>query len=70
MPRYQADPNDPKKMIPKQTNSQNSAGIAVFATDALAQVSNPATGTMTFSQESNKIFIYNGTGWVKTAELS
>ena len=70
MPRYQADPNNPKKMIPKQTNSQNSAGIAVFTTDALAQVDNPVAGTMTFSQESNKIFIYNGTAWVKTAALS
>ena len=70
MPRYQADPNDSTKMIPKQTKSQNSAGIAVFATDVLAQVSNPVAGTMTFSQESNKIFIYNGTAWVKTAALS
>ena len=70
MSRYQADPNDPKKMIPKQTNSQNASGIATFATDALAQVANPAAGVMTFSQESNKIFIYNGTAWVKTAALS
>ena len=70
MPRYQADPNDPKKMIPKQTNAQNSAGIAVFATDSLAQVDNPVAGTMTYSQQSNKIFIYNGTAWVKTAALS
>mgnify|MGYP003345990976 CR=1 FL=1 len=54
----------------KQTNSQNSAGIAVFATDALAQVANPVAGTMTFSQESDKIFIYNGTAWVKTAALT
>tara|TARA_R100000742_G_C4205420_1_gene33305 strand:- start:285 stop:494 length:210 start_codon:yes stop_codon:yes gene_type:complete len=63
MSRYQADPNDPKKQIPKQTNSHNTAGIAVFATDALAQVANPATGTMTYSQQSDKIFIYNGTAW-------
>ena len=35
MSRYQADPNNPKKMIPKQTNSQNASGIATFATDAL-----------------------------------
>ena len=70
MSRYQADPNDPKKMIPKQTNAQNSAGIAVFATDSLAQVDNPVAGTMTYSQQSNKIFIYNGTAWVKTAALS
>ena len=70
MPRYQADPNDPKKMIPKQTDSQNASGIATFTTDAAAQVSNPTAGTMTFSQESNKIFIYNGTAWVKSAALS
>ena len=63
MPRYQADPNNPKKQIPKQTNSQNSAGIAVFATDALAQVANPTKGTMTYSVASDKIFIYNGTAW-------
>ena len=61
MSRYKADPNNPLKMIPKQTDSQNSAGIAVFATDALAQVPNPVAGTMTYSQESDKIFIYNGT---------
>jgi hypothetical protein len=36
----------------------------------LAQVANPATGTITFSQESDKIFIYNGTAWVKTSALS
>ena len=70
MPRYQADPANSKKQIPKQTNSQNASGIATFATDALAQVSNPVVGTMTYSQESDKIFIYNGTAWVKTAALS
>ena len=67
---YKADPNDPKKSVPKQLAYDNSSGIPVFATDALAQVPNPATGTMTFSQQSNKIFIYNGTAWVKTAALS
>jgi len=70
MSRYKADPNNPKKMIPKQTAFQSAAGIAVFATDALAQVGTPVAGTMTFSQQSNKIFIYNGTAWVKTAALS
>ncbi len=70
MSRYEADPNNPLKMIPKQTNSQNASSIATFATDALAQVSNPTAGTMTFSQESDKIFIYNGTSWVKTSALS
>ena len=67
---YKADPNDPKKSVPKQLAYDNSSGIPVFATDALAQVANPATGTITFSQQSNKIFIYNGTAWVKTAALS
>jgi hypothetical protein len=70
MPRYQADPANSKKQIPKQTDSQNASGIATFATDALAQVANPVAGTMTFSQESDKIFIYNGTAWVKTDALS
>ena len=70
MSRYEADPNNSKKMIPKQTDTVNASGIATFATDALAQVSNPVAGTMTFSQQSNKIFIYNGTAWVKTAALS
>ena len=70
MSRYQQDPNNPKKMIPKQVVSVNTSGIPVFATDALAQVANPATGTMTYSQQSDKIFIYNGTAWVKTAALS
>ena len=60
---YKADPNDPKKSVPKQLAYDNSSGIPVFATDALAQVANPATGTITFSQQSNKIFIYNGTAW-------
>ena len=63
MSRFEADPNDSTKMIPKQTNSQNASSIATFATDALAQVSNPVAGTMTYSQESDKIFIYNGTAW-------
>jgi len=67
---YKADPNDPKKSVPKQLAYDNSSGIPVFATDALAQVANPATGTITFSQQSNKIFIYNGTAWVKSAALS
>ena len=67
---YNVDPNDPKKSVPKQLAYDNSSGIPVFATDALAQVANPATGTITFSQQSNKIFIYNGTAWVKTAALS
>ena len=67
---YKVDPNDSKKSVPKQLVFDNTSGIPVFATDALAQVANPATGTMTFSQQSNKIFIYNGTAWVKTAALS
>ena len=67
---YKADPNDSKKSIPKQLVFDNPSGIPTFATDALAQVANPATGTITFSQQSNKIFIYNGTAWVKTAALS
>tara|TARA_R110000824_G_C15137192_1_gene669636 strand:- start:416 stop:628 length:213 start_codon:yes stop_codon:yes gene_type:complete len=70
MANYIADPNDSTKMIPAQKQSQNASGIATFATDALAQVSNPTAGTMTFSQESDKIFIYNGTSWVKTSALS
>ena len=70
MANYIADPNNPKKQIPATKEQQNSAGIAVFATDVLAQVANPVAGTMTFSQESDKIFIYNGTAWVKTAALS
>jgi len=67
---YKVDPNNPKKSIPKQLAFENPSGIPVFATDALAQVANPATGTITFSQESDKIFIYNGTAWVKTSALS
>ena len=67
---YNVDPTDPKKSVPKQLAFDNTSGIPVFATDALAQVANPATGTITFSQQSNKIFIYNGTAWVKTAALS
>ena len=67
---YNVDPNDPKKSVPKQLVFDNTSGIPTFATDALAQVSNPAVGTITFSQQSNKIFIYNGTAWVKTAALS
>ena len=53
---YKADPNDPKKSAPKQLVFDNPSGIAVFATDALAQVANPTAGTMTFSQQSDKIF--------------
>ena len=67
---YKADPNDPKKSAPKQLVFDNPSFIQTVATDALAQVANPAAGVMTFSQESNKIFIYNGTAWVKTAALS
>ena len=63
MSRFEADPNDSTKMIPKQTNSQNASGIATFTTDAAAQVSNPVAGTMTYSTASDKIFIYNGTAW-------
>jgi len=70
MSRYKADPSNSKKSIPKQTVRTQASFIAVFATDALAQVDNPVAGTMTFSQQSNKIFVYNGTAWVKTAALS
>ena len=60
---YKVDPNDPKKSIPKQIAFDNASGIPVFATDAAAQVPNPAQGTMTYSLASDKIFIYNGTAW-------
>jgi pyocin large subunit-like protein len=63
MSRYEVDPNDSTKMIPKQTNAVNASSIAAFATDAAAQVSNPTAGTMTYSTASDKIFIYNGTAW-------
>jgi hypothetical protein len=70
MSRYEANPSNSKKSIPKQTVRTQASFIAVFATDALAQVDNPVAGTMTFSQQSNKVFVYNGTAWVKTAALS
>ena len=60
---YKVDPNDPKKSVPKQLVYDNASGIPVFATDAAAQVPNPAQGTMTYSIASDKIFIYNGTAW-------
>ena len=60
---YKVDPNDPKKSVPKQITFDNASGIPVFDTDAAAQVSNPAQGTMTYSLASDKIFIYNGTAW-------
>ena len=63
MSNYVVDPNDSTKMIPAQKQSQNASGIATFTTDAAAQVSNPVAGTMTYSTESDKIFIYNGTAW-------
>jgi hypothetical protein len=60
---YKADSVDPKKSAPKQLVFDNTSGIPVFETDAKAQVSNPAQGTMTYSLASDKIFIYNGTAW-------
>ena len=60
---YKADPNDPKKSIPKQLAYDNQSSIAAFNTDAEAQVPNPTKGTMTYSVASDKIFIYNGTAW-------
>ena len=60
---YNVDPNDNTKSVPKQLVFDNTSGIPVFATDAAAQVSNPAQGTMTYSLASDKIFIYNGTAW-------
>jgi len=63
MSRYQADPNDSTKQVPKTTVATNFSYIAVFDTDAEAQVTNPTKGTMTYSVASDKIFIYNGTAW-------
>jgi len=67
---YQADSDNSKKSAPKQLVFDNASGIPTFATDAEAQVANPAKGTMTYSTASDKIFIYNGTDWVKTSALS
>ena len=60
---YNTDSSDPKKSAPKQLVFDNTSGIPTFATDAEAQVANPAKGTMTYSLASDKIFIYNGTAW-------
>ena len=60
---YKVDPNDSTKSIPKPLVSDNPSFIQAFATDAAAQVANPAKGTMTYSVASDKIFIYNGTAW-------
>ena len=60
---YKVDPNNPKISIPIHIAFDIASGIPVFATDAAAQVPNPAQGTMTYSLASDKIFIYNGTAW-------
>ena len=67
---YKADPNNNKKQQPKQLVRHNPSFIQTFDTDAAAQVANPAKGAMTYSTQSNKIFVYNGSDWVKTAALT
>ena len=67
---YKADPDNNKKQQPKQLVRHNPSFIQTFDRDAAAQVANPAKGAMTYSTQSNKIFVYNGSDWVKTAALS
>jgi hypothetical protein len=65
---YQADSTDDKKQQPKQQTFQNPGFVPVFATDVLAQVTNPAKGVMTFSSAGDgDLFVYNGTDWKKVA---
>jgi|14BtaG_2_1085337.scaffolds.fasta_scaffold142532_2 hypothetical protein len=70
MSRYQPDPNDSTKQVPKTTVATQSSHIATFDTDALAKVDNPVKGTMTFSVASGRIWIYNGTSWKEYAAAS
>ena len=67
---YKVDPDNDKKQVPKQLVRHNPSFIQTFDTDAAAQVANPAKGAMTYSTQSNRIFVYNGSDWVKTAALS
>ena len=65
MSRYQPDPNDSTKQVPKTTVKTSQSMIATFDNDTLAKVDNPVKGTMTFSVASGRIWIYNGTSWKK-----
>jgi hypothetical protein len=64
---YKADPNNNKKQQPKQLVRHNPSFIQTFDTDAEAKVANPAKGALSFSIASNRLFIYNGTQWRKSA---
>ena len=66
---YVPDPDNPGKQIPAPRGHRlfmdqpSTSHIPIFDTDVKAQVIKPAKGTMTYSIESNKIYIYNGSDW-------
>ena len=65
---YKVDPDNDKKQVPKQLAFHNPSFIQTFATDAAAQVANPAKGVMTFSSAGDgDLFVYDGTNWRKVA---
>jgi len=60
---FYQDPDNSKKQVPAGITYPSTSHIPVFTTDVTAQVVKPAPGTMTYSTESNKVFIYDGTAW-------
>ena len=66
---YEADAGNDKKQQPKQLTFQNPSFVPVFATNTLAQVTNPSKGTMTYSLAGNRLYVYDGSEW-KYAALS
>ena len=62
--------NDGKKQVLYSGPHPNQSSIAVFDTAAELTGAKAAKGTMAFALDDNKIYVYTGTAWVKTAALS
>jgi len=62
--------NDGNKQILYSGPHAHQAGIIVFDTAAELTGTKASKGTIAFAADDSKIYIYNGTAWVKTAALS
>tara|TARA_R100000152_G_C6597913_1_gene56086 strand:- start:156 stop:362 length:207 start_codon:yes stop_codon:yes gene_type:complete len=64
------DPNDSKKQVFKGISYSHQSFIPVFDTAAELTGKKGVKGAMGFALDDSKIYVHNGTAWVKTSALS
>tara|TARA_Y100000034_G_scaffold76470_1_gene91893 strand:- start:531 stop:746 length:216 start_codon:yes stop_codon:yes gene_type:complete len=66
---YIQDPDNPKKQVAKGITYPNHSFIGAFATAAEITAMKATKGSMAFAVDNSRIYIHDGTEWLKSAAL-